>query len=359
MKNKLSTIIKKAGAVLLTAACLFSLCLPFAKSISGNEIYECVWSDGSTSKESYTSAYQSLAGMDEMHILLARGGMTGKIKSAAGQVYSVLESGDLGELLACTYQGTRLDAAGVYRTFSKRVWYSGEYFVWTGKRVKRVSSAKGEELVLLNGSIPSRVVQETNASTVYLRANASVKADAFAGSNVKYLRTEAPYSVVGRALYMETAGGKRLIAALPTVKKLTLDGALKFADEGALIACQSLTTLTLPFFGSAVSNHASKSAGEIGYLFSNGKEYRIPKTLSYIRVTGGRIAAFAFYACPHIKEIDACGVDPNEISEQAFLGVNALEVLHTPKRGVLLTGEFSSHTAQCGCTIYQRIHAQK
>ena len=104
MKNIAIKLIKMTRAVLFAAACLFSLLLPLPEKVSNDERYECIWSDGSVSEESYSSAYQSLAGMEEDHVLLARDGLTGRIKSRAGRVYSVLESGNLGELLGCKYE---------------------------------------------------------------------------------------------------------------------------------------------------------------------------------------------------------------------------------------------------------------
>ena len=358
MKNKTRKTRKRTSAILIIVACLFSLLLPLLKKAAEREMYECVWSDGSTSIESYSSAYQSLVGIDRESVLLYRQELTGRIASAAGEVYSALLSGNLAELLKCSYDGTRIEGAALYRTFSKRVWYSGEYFIWTGNQIKRASSAKAEELVLLSGSIPSRILKETNAATVHLRADATILADTFVGSSVQTIYAEAPYLQEGGAIYLDTAGGKRLIAALPTLNTLTIGDDLIFADAGALLACQSLQSLTLPFLGSSVEALSDEYAGEVAHLFSNGKEYLVPKSLSHIRVTGGSIVAFAFYACMNLKEIDACRVDPNEISDYAFLGLDSLELLHSSKRDVLLSGEFTSQNAECGCTVFERMYAQ-
>ena len=359
MKKRTRTMMQKAGAVIFTVACLFSLFLPLPKKFSRKDTYECTWSDGTMSTESYDSAYGSMAGMDGESVLLVRSGKTGRIKSGAGQVYSALTNGDLGQLLSCRPAGTRLDGAALYRTFSKHVWYSKGYFVWTGRMIKRVSRATGEMLVVLEGNITARILQETGASALYLRGDATIATDAFAESKVQSLFVEEPYEQNGGVLYRNGAGGKRLIAALSTVETLVLDEDLLFADEGALVACQRLTSLTLPFLGSTLYSSSAAYTGKFSHLFSNGKEYRVPDTLSRVRVTGGQIVAFAFYACPSVQEIDACGVDAREISAQAFLGLDGLERLHSPKRDVLLTGEFTSHEAECGCTVFERVHAQK
>ena len=361
MKIKIANIFKKTGAVFVAAACLFSFFLPLPKNIAYAEEYVCSWEDGSVSAENFSSAYLSLAGMDETHVILERDGLTGKIVSWAGDVYTTLESGNLGELLQCSVSGTRLDSAALYRTFSNRVWYSGEYYVFSGRGVKRVSRATADTLVCLEGTVTQRVLKETNAKALYLRSGATVKADAFTGGNVKTVCAEEPYSVNGGAIYLDTPSGKRLLTALSGIEELTVDPSLRFADEGALIACQNLQSLTLPFLGSAKSPYGTEYTGELAHLFSSGKEYRVPQMLSFVMVTGGRVGPTAFYACPNLQVIDICKVDPSEISEDAFLGLDALEILHTPQQNVLLTSDFNAYQAhglQCGCTVYIKADSQ-
>lgn len=358
MKNKTKNLLKRAGTVIFLTACLFCLFLPLPKKISNNETYDCVWADGSVTKESYSSAYKSLAGMDGESVILSREGLTGKIESEAGAVYAALKSGNLAEILECTLAGTRIDSAALYREFSNRVWYNGDYYVWTGSKIERVSRAERGEIVFWEGNVTPRILRETNATTVYLRAGASISASSFIESKVEKVYAEAPYQENGGAVYLNTAGGKRLLAALSGIQELVLDEDLAFADEGALLACQALTSLTVPFAGSARSPYGTDYKGEFAHLFSDGKEYRVPETLTRVTVTGGRIIPYAFYACPNLKEIDACTVPEGEISKTAFSGLTSLETLHTPKRDVLLTGNFTSYTATCGCTIYTRNHSQ-
>lgn len=349
---------KRAAVAIFTAACLFCLFLPLPKNISNDETYKCVWADGSVTEESFSSAYESLAGMDGKSVILSRQGLTGKIESEASAVYLTLENGNFSELLECTAAGTRIDGAALYRAFSNRVWYNGEYYVWTGDKIEKVSRAERSEIVFLEGSVTSRVLEAAKASTVYLRKDATVSTLSFAESNVERVFAEAPYSENGGAVYLETAGGKRLLAALSGVKELNLDKDLAFADKGALLSCQTITSLTVPFVGSAKSPYGAAYTGEFAYLFSTGNEYRVPETLARVTVTGGQMIEFAFYACPNLKEINVCGVKPNEISKFAFSGLASLEVLHTPRKDVTLTGNFTSCTAECGCTIYTRNHAQ-
>lgn len=362
MKKKLINIFKKTGTALFAAACLFCLFLPLPKTVSQGEEYDCIWSDGSMSTESYSSAYQSLAGIDETHVLLARNGLTGRIESKAGGAYFALENGDLGELLQCAASGTRIGATALYRTFSKRVWYNGDYYVFTGRRVKRVSRATAGELVCLEGNVTSRLLKATNAETLYLRKNATVKTDLFTEGNVKTVYAEAPYSVSGGAVYLDTAGGRRLLAAVAGIHELTIGEEVQFLDEGALLACKNLQSLTLPFVGSVASPDGKEYSGRLAYLFSDGKEYRVPQTLSRVTVTGGRLGPLAFYTCADLEVLDVCGVDASEIAEDAFLGLDSLQVLHTPQQNVLLTGDFNAYSAldlQCDCTVYIRNDSQK
>ena len=353
MKSKLFKGIYKTGAALFVAACLFSLFLPLPKKIAYRESYECVWSDGTVSTESYSSAYLSLSGMTHEGVMLERSGLTGTIASEAAEVYATLQNGSLGELLQCAAEGTRIDRAALYLTFSKRIWYNGAYFIWAGNNVERVSRAAGSELVALEGAVTSRLLRETGATSLHLRAGATLKADTFAGSAVTTVYAQSPYTSCGSAVYIDTAGGKRLLAAVAGIKELTLEEDAVFADRGALIACQDLTALTLPFVGSAKID-ANDLVGELGYLFASGKEYFVPVTLKSLRVTGGRISSTAFYACSSLNVIDLCGVDAGEISAEAFSGLASLELLHTPKSGVSLSGEFTAQRADCDCTVYIR-----
>lgn len=355
MTKKAKKFIKKAAVAVFIAACLISFYAPYPVKGSDREFYECVWADGSVTEESYASAYLSLTGTDGESVLLQRGGLTGRIESGAQSVYRILEHGNLPELLECTAEGTRIDSAALYREFSDRVWYDGSYFVWTGNGIERVSNAARGEIVFLGGSVTSRILRETNASTVYLRAGAKLGASAFVGSNVKAVYADAPYGESAGAVYLNAVSGKRLLAAIGSVRELALDEDLAFADEGALLACDTIVSLTLPFLGNAKSPFGSEYTGVFAWLFSDGRAYRVPETLSCVTVTGGRIESFAFYSCPNLKEINACQVQPGEISRTAFSGLESLEILHTPRKDVVLTGNFTSYTADCGCTIYTRV----
>lgn len=357
--KKAAKFLKRAAVAIGTAACLFCLFLPLPRKISNSETYRCVWADGSITEESYSSAYQSLVGIDGEEVVLSRNGLTGRVKSEAGRVYETLQEGSLAELLRCSPEGTRIDSAALYRTFINRAWYDGSYYVWTGAKIKRVTRAARPELVVLSGRLSASVLRESGAKSVYLRAGAEVQAGTFVGSGVENLYAQLPYEVSDGALYLNTVGGKRLVAALGGVRELAVLGDIKFIAEGALLACDDLVALTLPFLGSAESRNSAAYKGELAHLFSDGREYRVPETLVRVKITGGSIVPFAFYACSGVKEIDACGVPENDISQTAFTGIESLEVLHTPKKNVVLTGDFTSYTADCGCTVYHRIYSQK
>ncbi len=349
--NRIS--LKKAVAAFCVVVCLFLL-LPFPFRDAGGETYRCAWSDGTVTTESYTSAYAALYGIDEDGVVLYRDGKLGKLTVGITSVYSVLESGNLGEILSCVFEGgARIEKAALYRTFSGRVWYADGFFVWTGDRVERAERAEGNELVLLDGSISSETLRSTNASTVYLRASAEVTADMFWGTGVKEVYALPPYFASGGAVYLKTAGGTRLLTALGSVETLAIDPAVDFMDEGALLSCERLKTLTLPFAGNMKESAGSAFCGEIAYLFSDGREYFVPGTLERIEVTGGILGPDAFYRLDSLREINVCGVAEENISPAAFQGLPALELLHSPKK-VTLEG-FTSMAADCGCTVYTKI----
>ena len=346
--------IKKTTAVLCIAVCLFSFILPLVSRFSGGETYRCVWSDGAVTTESYSSAYAALYGMDEGGVVLYRDGKLGRIAARNASLCAALETGSLNEILYRSAENAmRIERAALYRTYSKRIWYEGDFFVWNGERVERARRATGEELVLLSGGISARTLQNTGVKTVYLRAGAEVKANTFSATRVETVYAQPPYAANGGAVYFTSAGGKRLISALGTVKTLALDADLSYVDEGALLSCTELEALSLPFVGNAADSAGSAFIGELAYLFSDGKEYLIPASLKRVMVTGGTLVSHAFYRCDNLYEIDACGVEEENISSSAFDGLPALRVLHSPKE-LSLSG-FTSSVADCGCTVYTRI----
>ena len=92
--------------------------------------------------------------------------------------------------------------------------------------------------------------------------------------------------------------------------------------------------------------------GELGYLFSTGKDYCIPQTLEHLQVRGGRIVSFALYRCTSLREIDACGAEA--VAQDAFLSCPNLRWVHAPNANLSLQGTFTRTRLSCGCTLYER-----
>ena len=338
-------------------ALLFFLPLPHARA-AGDETYRCIWADGTETAESYYSAYSSLIGMDDGGaIVLGRGEKTGVVAAgeACTNAFHIFEEGGLADLLTLDISGvSRLERAALYRRYQGRLWYADEYFAWSGEEMQRTEAQRADTLVFLAGDMTASRLTETRAERLYLRAEAAFSADVVAGTNVKEVLAEAPYYAEGNTVCLSTAGGVRLLAGLPAARKVTVPENVYFADEGALLPCENLEEVEIPFAGSAFSSAGTLYRGEFAHLFSTGKEYRVPETLKIVRVKGGYLISHAFYACKHIETIDACGVPAQNIQRDAFSDCVSLKFLHTPRADVTLQGNFTKRLAPCGCTIYER-----
>lgn len=336
-----------------------ALLLPVPAQVGASENYLCVWEDGETT-ESYASAYAALVGAGEQGILLERDGASGVIAptEAYARLYDALESDDLARLLAADGTGlSRLEHAAVQRTYSERLWYADEWFSWTGDGVGRTQlseHAEAETITLFSGLPSAEVLARLGTTRLIVRGDVSVTADALLGTQVAELSVSEPYAFSDGVLTLDTAGGRRIVCGVPAAKKLTLPDAA-FADAGALLACTQLEEVTVPFVGSAKNAAGAAFQQEFAYLFLNGARFEVPPSLKRVTVTGGELIAFAFYACPNVEYISACGLSVEDIEPQAFLGCTSLSELHSPRADVLLSGEFTQELLPCGCTRFVRV----
>ncbi|MBR7186527.1 MAG: hypothetical protein IKD43_03450 [Clostridia bacterium] len=353
---------RKLGALALSVALVFSslamLIFPLPHALSSErEVYRCIWDDG-YAEESYASAYAALIGIGaDGNLELKRGAHVGVIETGSRfrHAYAVFSQGNLFELVTLDMGGlSKLERTALYRRYGETIFYTSGAFAFDGERVKHVVPYFARELVLLEGGLPSGYLTSVGASKLRLTANAQVSARDLMESEVEEIATEAPYCAEGGALYLDGVGGRRLVAALPHLTELTLSES-SFADMGALLPCKSLVSLTLPYAGSAINASGSAYIGEFAYLWEDAGEYRVPKTLRHVRITGGKLAPYSFYACDTIEEIDVCGLRAEDISAQAFLGASALKKLHVPGADVMLNGEFTKTFAPCGCTVFERV----
>ena len=324
---------------------------------AGNDSYRCVWENGTVTEESYASALMAFSDVtDKGNILLERDGLRGEITASAAFVRAVevVRYGKLAQLLAMRTDGfTRLENAAMFMFAENRIWIDdGEAFAYSGDRFGTTTRERAQEIVLLSGKLPAEVLAASRATVLTLHASAVLTADMLVGTSVQTVNAQAPYFVVDGAIYLETAGGVRLVAALPTATDLVI-GNIAYADAGALLPCTGLRSLSLPFVGNMASDTSVYFRGEFAHLFSAKKGYVIPKTLDRITVRGGIITSHAFFKVSSLLFIDACGI--KDFERDAFSNCTALRILHAMRDDLLLSGDFSRTRLTDGCTMYQRI----
>lgn len=358
VNDRLKRFLCTALAAAMALSCAFLLFVPLPRRVGSarEEIYVCVWEDGSVSEESFYSAYPLLTGIGGDGSLIIGEERTAKI--ATGEQFafarSVLESGGLAELLSLKVALPRLERVALWHAYGSRIWYSGECFAFTGERVTRADLFPAAEFVLLSDKVSAGTLAKTGAATLYLRSEAEFTAETLLGTAVEEVFAEPPYSSADGAVYLSSAGGVRLLAGVPSARTLKVSGN-DYADEGALLPCTRLEEISLPFVGNAPVGIGSDFRGEFAYLFSDGSDYFVPDSLKRIEVTGGVLVSHAFYRCGSVEEICACGVSPASVDRAAFVDCTSLRVLHTPNADVELpAGTFTSHIASCGCTVYVR-----
>ena len=348
-----------AAAILLTAVIAGLLLFPFSEQIGlARASYECFWEDGTQTTERYADVCAAVTEVLEEKVLLERNGVQG-VLSVSGeyiQAYRTLRDGSLAELLALSLSvlcGAERFALGI--AFGKTVFYGEEPFALDGTRVVRSDRSSAETVVLLFGELPEGYLAETGAERLVLRPEALFSADALEGSGIRSIEAEAPYSFERGAVYLDTAGGKRLVAALPELTFLEI-GQVDFCDEGALASCMQLCSLVLPFVGNTRYAEGKEYVGRLSWLFGGegAGESVLPPSLKAVRVTGGAIGPFAFYGCGGLEEIDLCGTDPASVARDALIWCDSLRMLHAPRDDLMLTGNFSCSPLDCGCALYQR-----
>lgn len=347
------------AATVFWLAGTFLLFLPLPQRIEAEKTYTCFWQNGVT-QESYASVFSSFAGADENYMYFERDGETGMLlaSQAYGAAYRILKAGSYAEVLALSREKcTRLERAVLMRIFSRRLWYANGLLVWNGETlVSAEAPPAGYDgtLTVFSGFPTAGTIADLGVTALDCREGVELSASRLAGTQVAHISVAPPYASDGSVVTLGTAGGRRIVCAAPTATSLVLPDA-DFADEGALAACGSLRELTLPFVGSAKSSAGSNFEGLFAHLFVSDFRYRVPETLTKVTVTGGVLAANAFYACPMIEEVNACNVFAQNIDRDAFVGMAGLRSLHTPRADVRLTGSFTASPLACGCTQYTRI----
>lgn len=235
-----------AGGV-FAAICVLCLFLPFPKERSSErEYYTCRWENGAVTTESFYTAYAALTGAEE-RIVLTRDGLKGEIE--AGEEYrrvrETLERGTLAQMLSLKVGAlSGVERAALWKRYSGLGYYSEEFFAWNGENVFRAEERAYEEVFLLTGDLSAGLLKRTGAKKLIVHGESDLTAKGLVGSLVTEAEARYPYYERDGAIYLKTAGGVRLIAALPYVTELTVD--CDFLDEGALSPCMQLKRLTLP-----------------------------------------------------------------------------------------------------------------
>ena len=206
-----------ALALVLLAAAVFLL-LPCPKQAGRAENFSCLWADGATSEETFSSALPCLAGVSREGVLLEREGNTGTVPAseALRTAISVLEGGTLAELLSLDGSALApLESYAVQTFYGDRAYYDGEPFAWDGTRVWRTEKERFSEAVLLQGSFSGGFLLESGVRTLYLRAEGEVEADGLLYTALSHIIAEAPYFFRDGALWEERYGIERYVSALP------------------------------------------------------------------------------------------------------------------------------------------------
>ena len=349
-------VLAAAALWLVGTALLFP---PPPRRSAAEETYLCQWQDGVT-QESYASVFAGFSGADDAHIFLERDGKTGTIvaSQAYRTAYRTLDTGSYAQVLSLSQEACmRPERAALMRTFSCRLWYANGLLSWNGETLIAADAPPAGydgTLTIFAGFPAAGTIAGLGVTALDCREGVELSASRLAGTQVAQISVVPPYASDGSVVTLETAGGRRIVCAAPTATSLVLPDA-DFADEGALAACGSLRELTLPFVGSAKSGAGSDWEGLFAHLFVSDFGYRVPETLARVTVTGGVLMANAFYACPMIEEINACEVAVRDIDCDAFIGMDGLRVLHSPRADVCLTGHFIKTLLPCGCTQFTRI----
>lgn len=344
-----------ACALLVAAGCIVALFLPFPSLYGRAGRVLCVWEDGTTVWESYAAASAAVCGTEPQRILLRRDDIGGYTEAGEtyGRVIARFEGAQLADLLGETWELAPIERAALWKSYGDTLWYDGGTFAWDGTEVRLTQREHAARVILLSGAFEGDMLSHSGATVLSLRAQSQPCAADFVGSAVQTILCEAPYYMQGGALCKGTAGGDRLIAALPAARELSVSD-VRYADRGALLACTQLERLTLPFVGSALSDAGSAYDGHLGYLFSeeDGEPYRFPETLKTLCVTGGTLSADALYGMTALETLDLCGVPQENITVQAFSLLPSLKVLHT---AAVWQGQgFAVRTLACGCYEYVR-----
>ena len=106
------------------------------------------------------------------------------------------------------------------------------------------------------------------------------------------------------------------------LKNITFGDAVTMFASSALVWCSNIENLTLPFLGKT-----SEEGSNLGYLFANGSNTKVPGSLQSVTITGEYpIVADAFKECDNLVEISLNGA--TFIGDEAFAGCDKLTTVN-------------------------------
>lgn len=347
----MARIVKGIACAAIAALFVLLSALPFPREAGRAESFFCEWENGEVTEETYASASALLAGISDEGILLKREDLLGTVRDEeAVRVCGILQGGSLFDLLTLDMGATSdLGRLALFREEGQTLYLAdGERYRFTGSAVERTEEVFCKKADLLSGRPGSGFLAESGAAELVVGGSAEIAASDLVGSAVVSVRGRAPYASENGALLLDTPSGRRLVLAVGGGTLVLPDS--DYADEGALSACAGLVELDLPYVG---ASKRGKDPGMFARLFVWEGEYRVPETLRAVRVRGGSLGEFAFYACPHLESVDACGLNAEDVSERAFSDMVGWKTLHVP-RLVEVSGDYELSRLPCGCYRYDR-----
>ena len=203
---------------------------------------------------------------------------------------------------------SRLESAALFREYGDMLYYdAGDFFAFDGERVKPTAIGVAEKVFFTGGELTGALLVRTEAQTLVIGDDADFSYKTLYGTAAT-AEGRNRYRIAGGAI-VDTSLGGIFAAGQPLFEEIAVPDVAVCA-RGALLPCKKLLSLSLPFVGSGPVAAGEEYVGELGYLFTEGQDYFVPDTLKQVTVRGGALVSFAFYHCPALEEIDACGVDP-------------------------------------------------
>lgn len=312
-----------------------------------SETVVCMWRDGGREELSFAEAGKLLTEVGE-YALLQRDGIEGEVAlgSEALAALNTMRHGTLPGLLSLDMDGLSLfERMAVSFYAADKMWYDGDYYIWSGSSVVRTAVKRIGELILIGGELPERALSETKAEILCI-VGGSVTAKCFVASSVKEIVAYPPYETEGGGLYLSTPVGRRFVAALPGTVELTVEEC-SFYDDGCFAPCTDLVSLSIPFAGTMSATSSSSYREDMGILFDDS----VPNSLDRLAVRSGEITRLNLYCFRMVSHLDFCGTEG--IDASILLDFTCLKSVKAPNALPASLGYVRQEKSACGCPVYE------